>query len=430
MHNCRLKYGAGLLGSAILIVILAATSPLFSQDDTSGEGWNAKLSGYYKNLFMYQEKGTWYDAGYLPDERRMLSDLNRLKLSPEITWSDSFIFHTDADIEGIFSNYGDTSVFDSYWLDQDYNRLTKPHREFVNNENTCIRAEIRNMYAKMVMGSFTGTLGRQQVRFGSSRLWNPLDLLNPFSPLLVEGADEQTGIDALRVDWYPSDYTELALAANPARKNDSLDETNAGSGNYIARFKAGLDRVDVAVLAGYTAKRRNYGFDFQQVLLDGMLTGVVLCSDPQEGASFWQCGAGYEYTFASGLYLLTEYFYNSLPVNEDDELADALSSAALSGINSSSYYILSNRMITYNSHYLSAAAGYDFHPLVRGELFSIYDFQGRGIFINTSVTWNAAENLDITAGTICSRVHPGGKTSDFDTYDNKPAFYFSAIFYF
>jgi hypothetical protein len=51
------------------------------------------------------------------------------------------------------------------------------------------------------------------------------------------------------------------------------------------------------------------------------------------------------------------------------------------GIDESNYYIISNRMITYNSHYASVAAGYDFHPLLRGEIFSIYDFQGEGYFL-------------------------------------------------
>ncbi|HQO41357.1 MAG TPA: hypothetical protein PK986_12885, partial [Spirochaetota bacterium] len=111
-------------------------------------------------------------------------------------------------------------------------------------------------------------------------------------------------------------------------------------------------------------------------------------------------------------------------------LQAALAGMNTAGINPGNYYILANRIITFNSHYVSALAGYDIHPLLRCELFSIYDFQGRGIFCNISFRFNAMQNLDINAGSICSFVNDQDRVSDFISYDMQPLLYASAELYF
>ncbi|HPS59200.1 MAG TPA: hypothetical protein PK514_13930 [Spirochaetota bacterium] len=404
------------------------------QDEIEDSGyaeWSAELRGSYRNLFIYQRTDEFIkDSSSIPRDKKMIADLNRLSFSPEISYGENFTFHTDMDMEAIFSNYNRTTPFDLYWRESDYNDFTKPLSEPVYNRSLYLSGGIRNIYIKMAKGEFTGTAGRQQVRFGSSRLWNPLDLLNPFSPVHVEGNDEQKGIDALRIDWYPGESTEFTCLINPVRANDEFTETDFQSSNYAVRLQTGISEVDAALLAAYTAKRRNAGFDFQLTIFDGMLTGVVLWSDPQDGKSYIQCGSGYEYTFTSGLYFLVEYFYNSLPVNDDTELQAAIFNMNTSGVDSGNYYVLANRIITFNSHYLSAAAGYDLHPLLRGELFAIYDFQGGGLFMNFSLKLNAMQNLDLTAGAICSMVNENGRVSDFISYNKKPLLYASADLYF
>ena len=416
----------------ISFILLIISIPLYSEEDNLfEEGWNFRFRGYYKNLFMYQERDEFYSRIYLPPEdKKLVTDLNRLRVSPEVNYAESFTLHADADLEAVLSNYSNSDEFDLLFRDKGYNDPVKPEAEFAHRENLYVRGKIQNFYAKMVAGKFTGTAGRQQVRFGSSRLWNPLDLMNPFSPLSVEGADEQKGTDALRLDWYPGESTELTCVAAPKRREDSLDKADAGSGNYIARMKSGVKAFDAALLGGYTAKRRNAGADFAAEVYDGLLTGVFLYSDPEKGKEYWQCGAGYEYTFQCGLYFLMEYFFNSLPVNDDNELQEALLHYSADGIDSSNYHILSNRMITYNSHYLSIAAGYDFHPLLRGEVFSIYDFQGRGVFLNGVLKFNALENLDITVGIISAFIKRNNRTSDFEVYNKEPVYYASLQYYF
>ena len=417
----------------VIPALMAVTAmPLFpAGEGLYEEGWNFGIGGYYKNLFLYQEREEFYSHVYSPPEKKKAaSDLNRLRLSPELNFAESFTFHSDIDIEAVTTNYYGTDEFDAAWRTDDYNDFANLSCDITDNSRVYSKAEFQNIYAKMVAGSFTVTAGRHQVRFGSSRLWNPLDLMNPLSPLSVEDAGEQSGTDSLRVDWYPAESSELTLVAAPRRVNDRYGDAGIKSGNYIGRFKAGVKEIDAALLAGYTSKRKNFGADFAAEVYDGLLTGVFLCSLPESGDAYRQCGAGYEYSFSFGLYFLMEYFYNSLPVNDDEELQAALLDFAAEGLDEGNCYILSNRIITYNSHYVSMAAGYDFHPLLRGELFSIYDFQGRGVFLNALLEFNALENLDITAGLLTAFAGGAGSASDFEVYDRAPLFYASLQFYF
>ncbi len=424
----------------ILITVLLSSLMLFFSgesvlhadgDEFTNEGWNFKLGGYYKNLFMYRKMNNFQTDIYSqPENKNLISDLNRLRISPEINYSESFMFHADADFEAVGSNFNKTDLFDAYWIESEYNDFIKLSYEPYYSRDLYCRSEFQNIYAKMSAGKFTGTAGRQQIRFGSSRLWNPLDLMNPLSPLAVEGSGEQRGADAIRLDWYPGESTELTGVVSPLKENDNYGDIESDSFNYIARLQTGVKDFDAALLGGYTAKRRNGGADFAAEIYDGLLTGVFLYSSPSDGEDYYQFGSGYEYTFSYGVYFLVEYFYNSLPVNEDAELQTAFLLYSINGIDESNYYILSNRIITYNRHYLSVSAGYDFFPLLRGELFSIYDFQGRGIFLNAALKFNALENLDFIFGVISAYIDETERVSDFVMYDEQPLYYGSLQFYF
>lgn len=415
--------------TAAIILIIAV--PGFSEDGDNEAGWGVVLSGYYKNIFQYQRTDNFYREPISPPERRdLISDMNRLRLAPEMNYGEILSLHADLDLKAVMSNYNRTSEFDARWKEPYNNEVISLSHELTDSNRIWSEAEARNFYVKMVIGRFTGTIGRQQIRFGNSRLWNPLDIMVPLNPVSIEGADSLKGIDAVRLDWYPGESTELTGVLSARDREEGSRSAGSGGGNFIVRIKSGIDRVDLALLSGYISRRKNFGTDFVADVNDGLLTGAFLYSVPDSGESFYQCGTGYEYTFRGGIYILVEYFYNSLPVNESRELRDAIAFYMLSGSYRYLPEILSNRIITFNSHYLSFAAGYDFFPLLRGEVFSIYDFQGRGLFTNCLLKLNAAQNIDITLGVISAYTGESDRDSDFKDYNMDPVYYAMLQFYF
>ena len=391
-----------------------------------------ELKGYYKNLFIFQRVHNYYGDNYiLSREKNLITDLNRIRLNPVLKISDILILHVDIDNEAIFSTYNKSFEFDAYWRPSHYNELTHPEWDIVHNRDIYYRMKIHRAYAKLSLGDFTFTLGRQQIRFGSAKLWNPLDIMNPISPTFVEGPQDQGGIDAIRVDYYFNETTELSLVYNQKRYENKPEKIHIRNSNSVARFKtAVIEDIEIAVLGGYISRRGVIGADLSITVLDGILRSAFLYSNPENGASYIQCSGGYEYTFSNGIYFLVEYFYNQNALNYNSDLKSIYYSSAIYGIHQWNYFYLSNQFVTFNQHYSAIALGYEFHSLLRGDFFTIYDFQGKALFFNISLKYNILEDVDLTAGVMLGHIFGNKGSSDFSAIYGQNMYYMSLQWFF
>jgi hypothetical protein len=395
-----------------------------------------KITGHFKDLFTYTQTDQYSE--YLSSidrdkKKRLIADLKRVRISPEITISDWLHIHIDYDNEIITGSYLKSLEFEQYWRPPEYNDLFDLSCEPLYDEDIYYRTKIHRAFIKLIIGDLTATMGRQQIRFGSGRLWNPLDILNPISPTSIEDAEEQKGTDALRLEYYLTDRTEIALVLDQKRINndDDPEKLNSENSNIIGRLKTTVVKTDIALLGGRVSRRGIGGVDISSILLDGILRGALLYSNPEEGRSFTQGSAGYEYNFSFGLYCLIEYFYNENGLNFNEELRGAYLNSLIFGINEDNYYKLSNQFLTFNQHYCGLALGYDITSLLRVEIFSIYDIQGRGIFYNPSLKYNALENLDLSAGYMQSHIFQNAEyDSDFGYMEKYGFLYASLTWYF
>ncbi len=407
-----------------------------SENDLLEEsGAQFKLGGYYKNLFVYQKKKEFLNNDLsISENKKLYTDLNRIRISPQFKYADILIMHIDYDNEVIFSNHNKSYQFDNSWRFSQYNDLWHSSYEPIYNEDYLYRHKFQRAYLKLVLADFTLTLGRQQIRFGSGKLWNPLDILNPVSPIFLEGAEEQKGTDAARLDYYFNDTTELSLVYSPKRFNDKIIILHQEDANQLGRLKTTWGENDFAILGGKVARRNVAGGDIAMTILDGILTGSILYSKPEESEeteAYLQGGAGYEYTFKNSLYFLFEYFYNENALNDNDTLRSTYGQSFFLGIDQDNYFELANQFITYNCHYLGLALGYDFHPLLRGDLSIIYDIEGRGIFFSPVLKYNIFQNMDLSLGIMSGYVNEDDeRASDFVEIKDSPLFYWSGQFYF
>lgn len=394
------------------------------------------ITGHFKNLFTYTQTDQYSEYLFTAEQnkkKQLIADLKRIRLSPEINISNWLHIRIDYDNEIITGSYLRSPEFDGYWRPSEYNDLFDLSCEPHYDEDMYYRTKIHRAFIKLIVGDLTVTMGRQQVRFGSGRLWNPLDILNPISPTFVEGAEEQKGTDALRLEYYLTDRTEIAIVVDQKRiKNeDDPQKLNSDNSNIISRLKTTVVETDIALLGGRVSRRNIGGTDISSILLDGILRGALLYSKPEEGRSFLQGSAGYEYNFSFGLYFLIEYFYNQNGLNFNEELREAYLNSLVFGMNEDNYYKLSNQFLTFNQHYCGLALGYDITSLLRAEIFTIYDFQGRGIFSNPSLKYNALENLDLSIGYMQSHIFNNASyDSDFEYVKKYGFFYASLTWYF
>ncbi len=424
---------APLAGLVLLMVFCAAS--LHAEDTEpapapGGPGDIFTLRGQFRDLFVYYPVETYSLTGR---EKKLVSDLKRLRLSPELNFSERLIIHMDYDNEIISGSYLESPEFDELWRPSGYNDLLRMSWEPSYDDDLYYRTRIHRLYAKIAAGDFTVTVGRQLVRFGSGRLWNPLDVMNPISPTALEGAEEQKGIDALRVEYYLNATTELGLIVDQKRyrNRDSLDELSTENTNAVGRLKISLGGIELSGLGGRISHRATGGADISAIVLDGMLRGSLLYSDPEEGASFVQAGAGYEYNFAMGLYFLMEYFYNQNGLNFNGDLKNLYLENRAGAMNEEIFRGLSNQFLTYNRHYAALALGYDITALLRGDFFILYDFQGRGVFLNPSLTYNAFQNIDVSLAVMRAHVFSDApEESDFAAFEKDVLVFASLVWYF
>ncbi len=419
-----------------------------------------KFKGQVKNLYAFHRTDNYLGEMPLTSSSKNLSaDLTRLRLSPEFLYKDIVTLKVDYDNEIIWNNYGKSSDFKSYWRPSQYNDILHVAWEPYRGNDLHYRTKLHRAYAKFSVDKFSLTLGRQQIRYGSGKLWNPLDILNPISPTFVEGIEEQKGTDALKMDIYPDEKTEISIVFNPKKSNDKIEHFNFQESNYLLHAKTAIGDVDIAILGGYISRRGVAGFDFAAILFKGMLRGSLMASQapadykpdylamaitnyfPQydlrkllpgkneKRSIYFSANLGYEYNFKNGLYVLVEYFYNQNATNYNKDLKAALYGMQFNAMNQKTYLQIANQFLTVNQHYVAAAFGYDFHPLVRGELFTIGDIQGRGIFWGPSVKINAYENLDFTVGMMGSFIF-NNRTSDFSEFRKNYFFYASGSYVF
>lgn len=425
----------------LMLTLSQGTVPLFAgEGDVPLPGEPArdsfftfKIPGKFKNLAALRD-GDSVDRLLLAGEEYDLltTDLKRLRLSPELGVGKHVLFHVDGDTEFVTGNYAGTPLFNSYWGISEYNDFA--HTVWVpKDEDFYIwRNKVHRAWTKVEAGDLQVTIGRQLVRFGSGRLWNPLDIFNPISPTFLEGADEQEGVDAVKASYFFGEMSEITAVAQPVRDNDKIDEVEAKESNGALRVKSAVGDVEAAVLGGYMGGTAIGGADCSIIFLDGLLRGALLYSKPDDEKYYLQGNAGYEYTTPFGLYILAEYFYNGNGMNGNDKLLRAYSTAAFTGIeNDSVSDRLANQFITMNSHYGGIVLGYDITPLLHGEVFSIYDFQGRGLFVGPVLKYNVYENIDVSAGMMAARIFEGSrKESDFTEFDKDYLYYMSVEMYF
>jgi len=402
------------------------------QDDSDTDTF--KIRGYYKNLFIYTGTDSYLKTwDSLPEKKSLISDLNRIRISPFFQPSANFFIQADIDNEYMASNYGESITFDETWRIDDYNDLLPYAWQPYESGNHYYRLKINRAFAKWTLNRFTFTFGRQLVRFGSGRLWNPLDILNPLSPTNVEGADEQKGIDALRIEFYPTFRSEISMVYSPQYEDDSCEKDNwkFGNDNFVCRYRNSFGDTDLALLAGRVVLRSAYGADLATIIFDGMLHGSFLYTVPDRGDVYFMANAGYEYTFASGIYLLIEHFYNGNSLNSNDELMAAWTEQKLHGTSQQTYEMLSRQFITLNEHYTGCELSKDITPLIKASCYFIIDYQGSTVLLSPAVTWNPLEDLELSGGIMCaSGMDDDSEESDFSELEKYPYMYASLKWHF
>ena len=229
-------------------------------------------------------------------------------------------------------------------------------------------------------------VGRQRIAWGTGKLWNPTDVLNPYQPISVE-RDDRRGVDVAYMRLSLGELSQFEAAYAPMA---SERETQ-----FLERIRTHVGRADLSVMGGKVAGDDNawmVGGDFAADLGEGSLHGEASHTDPYVADPYDRWLVGYEYRVPPGqklswlddLWLLGEYYHNGAGAR-DPRLYDFFS-------------VLTGKTVSVGREYVGVGLSKEITPLWTAEFYGIRNISDRSTFAGPDVKWNAATNLDIIAG--------------------------------
>ncbi len=173
-----------------------------------------------------------------------------------------------------------------------------------------------NAFAVLSFRLFDLMIGKQQVSLGTGYAWNPTDVFNVKD--LIDPTYEQPGHNALRLDIPFGNYLNIMAmytSESGFKESGKLVRIKGKMGHFdvsIIGIEKEWKSTDYHTLQESSEIRRLAGADFA-----GELFGLGVWSEyaynfMENSRDFWEAVFGIDYTFDSELYLMCEYYHNSL----------------------------------------------------------------------------------------------------------------------
>jgi hypothetical protein len=165
------------------------------------------------------------------------------------------------------------------------------------------RISFDRAYAKFYLTEANVTVGKQRIAWGSGYIWNPTDVFNPFVLSFAVKEEEETNVEAVRVE------IPLGTAENIdcfALTNADLTTSKKGlkvKGNF-GLFDIAMSYVDLgrsATQLGIDMVGEAFGFG---------LRSELAFKAPMIGNKYIQAVLGADYTLDNGAGINLEYFHN------------------------------------------------------------------------------------------------------------------------
>ena len=235
--------------------------------------------------------------------------------------------------------------------------------------------------------------GRQPLTWGNGMLFNPMDLVNPFSPSDII-RDYKEGADMLLYQWGGTTISDLQLAVVPGRNQQTdsinMDETTMGSSIKVSFDEKDLDlyliknRRDPVLGAGFTSFVG--GAAFRSDL------SLTFLQDDSQDRTHLSFVANLDYSWVwreHNWYGFVELYYNGLGANsvveglQDEVLMDRIGRGELFGV---------------GKWYADGMLQFEAHPLVNLFISGIFNLKDTSFLLQPRLSWDILESLQLLAG--------------------------------
>ena len=337
----------------------------------SGAGASAEqgftVAGFYKNLLIDSHTAS-------PEGRGYVFDLSTLRLEINAELSERVTIEIQYDNQILLGNYLSTAQF----ARQDANRprqYWRLERDYATGRNLRARHSLYRATLHLAGDDTDLRIGRQRIAWGTGRLWSPLDILNPISPIQLE-REERIGVDAVLLERRFDALSRLSAVYAPA--------ADGGEASAALRWHANRAGVDYSLVAGRFLGELVLGADVATQLGGAGLRAELTAVWPNQGSSYQRALLGVDYAFANTLILSGELYH------------DGAGAAASGGPDPAAPPSGNERGAART--YLGGVASYQISPLLKWTNVLVVNLGDRSRYFSTNFVYSLRANLDLTVG--------------------------------
>ena len=327
--------------------------------------------GYYETEYDHlQLKGTNYNFGY-----------NKLRIDLESRSNENIMIAANINFRLYHGKTNwDFSDFIPEYLGIDSVLFTLPDTMYLDN-----------IYIRSSFPLFDFTIGKQPISLGTGYAWNPLDIFNRKD--LLNPTYEQPGINALRMEIPIVDRTVLDAIITP--------DSSLKMSRKMIQLKSGFGSFDIslnAVVQYHLIPNGEDSYTYDQVYFGGSSFVGELWEFGLWGETLWSLDAdnnfgevvlGVDHTLNNGIYLMAEYFHNSLGAEKDDLRFEHF----MHYYNGETHSLMQN--------YIFAMGMYNITAYISSSLLAFGNLDDQSFILAPQIEWDAFE--DVTASILMSQ---------------------------
>ena len=264
-----------------------------------------------------------------------------------------------------------------------------------------------NLYTRLNFSKFDLTIGRQPISLGTGYAWNPLDVFNQKD--LFDPTYEQPGVNAIRL--------EIPLNNRSSVDVIIADDDSLETGTKMIQLKTGVGRFDITI----NVAQRHHLFPYWR-FMDMKITHTT--SDFFGGSfvgqigefglwseAFWSMDElygyrefvfGVDHTFDSGVYIMAEYFHNTLGATENELSIDNY------------IHTYSGESKSLMQNYIFTMMMFAFNDFISGSVMVFGNLDDNSFTIVPQIEWSILENTTVSVFVGQSF---GGNNTEFGVQD-------------
>jgi len=362
------------------LILIILSLPAISQS-------NFEINGYQKYLFTSMKTPVY--------KNRINDHLLHSRINGKWYISSSLTAGIETRIRSFYGNSIEKIPGFKKQVEGNYD-LINLDAELWDSEKSLGYGEIDRFYLDYTLDKTQITLGRQRISWGTSLVWNIVDIFNPKS-ILDFDYEELPGSDALRFQYYTGPVSRLEAVVNPGK--------NKFNSSYAALFSYNFKNYDYFIIlgvhnyrkvlaGGWSGYIKSSGFRGEFKISEAPSKGKrgkqtdeqlsILLEEPiyEYDKTVFSCVLSWDYTFSNSFYVHSEALYNSSGKTEQTGLF--------------SIQALEANMLSAARINLFQEFSFDITPLLRGSIFGLYNPNDKSAIVVPSITWSVITNLDLT----------------------------------